>query len=117
MSTKTTVKKGVHFVKEVMARIEGDADKVIAEKNARLAVAALTAQTAALTGAIVKQEMAVEVAEEDLGNAQYPTSVIADAQVYCDNITFYQNKLDDANNSLDDLRASQESFEKLLEAL
>ena len=93
MSTNVTVKKGVHFVKEVMARIEGDANKVIAEKNARLAVAALTAQIAALTGAIVKQEMAVETANDKLGNAQYPTKVISDAQSYCDGITYYQNDL------------------------
>lgn len=117
MSTKTTVKKGAHFVKEVMARITGDADKVVAEKNARLAVAALTAQIAALTGAIVKQEMAVEAATEKVGNAQYPTTVITDAQSYCDNITYYQNKLNDENVTLDDLRASQESFEELLEVL
>lgn len=112
-----TVKKGKHFVSEVLARLEGDADKVVAAKNARLAIAALTAQTAALTGSIVKQEMTVESAKEKLGDAQYPTVVIEDAQRYCDNISYYQNKLNEEEDALEDLKSSQESFETLLAAL
>lgn len=111
------VKQGVYFAKEVIARLTKDQDKVVANKNARLAIAALTAQTAALTGSIVNQEMAVEAAEEALGNAHFPTVLIASPQAYCDNITYYQNALDNANDDLETLVKSQASFQKLLDKL
>ena len=52
------------YVKETLARFQGNTDQVIAEQNFRIAVASLKGQIAALEAARVRVENKLAVAEE-----------------------------------------------------
>lgn len=100
-------------MREVIARMKGDTPKAVAEKNYRTADAALTCQIAVLKGEQVKNENAVEDAEEALKVAQYPTEAISDTERYILGIQEAQEKVDAAKKKLGNTNHSIEYFTKM----
>jgi len=111
---ENTSKKVNSFVKEVVARLKGDDNEVVAQKVARKAMSALEGQVAALKAQLVDDEQRVEDAQERLDNAIYPTEVFTDNRMYCQRIVAAQESLDSANEVLTATQESIEFFTKLL---
>ena len=107
------VKKATSFVKEVMARLSGDTDKATAERNYRLASAAIEGQLSTLTGKKVKAEVKLETEQENLETAIYPTKLIDDSGDYCRSIASAQGNVDSAQDKLDSIEDSIIYFEAL----
>lgn len=89
-----------NFVKEVLARITGDTDTVIAQRNQRKASAAIRSQINALESEIVDLEIVVEEKTEALKAARYPTVLIEDAAAYLESISDAKLDLEKAKESL-----------------
>lgn len=113
---ENVIKKGQSFAKEVLARLKGDDAKAIAEKNARKAMSAVEGQLAALKAKEVDLENTLEDAQENLGNAKYPTEMITDNQYYIRNIQKAQELLNKAEEELADVKASIVYFTDLLKS-
>lgn len=105
------------FVKEVLARINGDTDSALAERNYRLATAAVEGQLSNLNGEKVRAEVDLETAKDKLSAAIYPTTMIKDASAYNRNIVERQEKVDEAQEKLDDIEASIAYFKSLSEKI
>lgn len=103
------------YVKQVLAQLTGDQDKVVAEKNYRKASAAVKGQVAALEGKLVDLSMKVEEKEEILNSTKYPTTPIGDAGTYCSRVKNAQDNLDSANEELEAAKESKAYFESLLD--
>lgn len=108
------VKKGVSFVKEVVARITGDEDKVIAEKNYRKATSAIKSQINNLEASLVDKEDNLEEAKEALAVAKYPTVLITDRDEYASNILMKRNDVIDAEDDLQETKDKIEYFKTIL---
>ena len=106
-------KKVTSFVKEVMARLTGNDDQVIAEKNYRLANASVKGQLSSLEGKLVKSEIELESAIEALSATKYPTTLIADSSSYVRNIRSKQESVDTAQEELQSIKESIEYFNGL----
>lgn len=102
------------FVKEVVARIAGDKDAVIAEKNYRKASSGVKQQIAALEAKLVGDEDKVAAAQEDLNATMYPTTLIGDPEQYVKNIVSVKSRVDSAKEQLEATQASIDFFKKLL---
>lgn len=113
---ENVIKKGTHFVAEVVARLKGDDAKAIAEKNARKAMSAVEGQLAALKAKEVDLENTVEDAQENLGNAKFPTVMIDNNQAYIRNIQKAQETFDQAEQELADVKRSITYFNELLKS-
>lgn len=113
---ENVIKKGTHFVAEVVARLKGDDAKAVAEKNARKAMSAVEGQLAALKAKEVDLENTVEDAQENLGNAKFPTVMIDNNQAYIKNIQKAQETLDQAEQELADVKSSITYFNELLKS-
>ena len=111
---ENTGKKVNSFVKQVVARLAGDDNEVVAQKVARKAMSAIEGQVAALKAQIVDDEQRVEDAQERLDNAIYPTEVFSDNRSYCQRIANAQADLDAAAEILASTQESIEFFTKLL---
>lgn len=110
----TEIKKGVSFVKQVVAKLKGDDNEVLAEKISRKAISAVDSQIAALNAKIVDLETEKENAEEKLNEAMYPTTMITDNKYYCDNIVRAQSAVDVATENLENAKESLVYFKALL---
>ena len=101
------------FVQQVIAKANSAGDiSVTAEKNLRLAQAAVRSEIACQEAAIVKLETEVENAEENLSNAIYTTKIINDGNGYLNNIKTRKEALEAAN---DKLAATKQWIEDLKE--
>lgn len=109
-----TTKKVSSFVKEVLARLKGDTETVVAAKNERKANAALEGQINSLKSKLVDDEDKVTEAEEALGNAIYPVELISDASTYVSRIKDAQEKLNNAQENLSDTETSLNYFQNLI---
>lgn len=94
--------KVTNFVNEVVARLKGDTDAVVAAQNERKALSAFTQQISALEAQLVDDEIAVDEAVDVYNNALYPTTKITDTKVYL-------NKIVSAKSSLDVAEANKQS--------
>lgn len=103
------------YVKQVLAQLTGDQNAVVAERNYRTAKASVKGQVAALEARLVKEETAVEKANEDLFKAKYPTTEISDGEYYLENIVSAQETADYAQAKLDSTNKSIEFFKNLSE--
>lgn len=106
-------KKVKSFVNEVLARINGDTDKAIAQKNYRKADAAVKGQISSLESRKVDAEVALETAEEELADAKYPATLIGDNSDYIRGIVRRQEKVDEAKEELDEVNESLNYFKSL----
>jgi outer membrane protein TolC len=100
-----------NFIKQVVARIQGDDAKVIAAKNERKAKAAFQQQIATLRAEEVEMENNVEEALEVYENALYPSTRIGDNVTYLSNIVNAKQRLDDAQADLEATKDSISFFE------
>ena len=101
------------FVNQVLARLKGDDDKVIAERNHRKAVSAVKGQISSLESKELDCEIAVEEAKENLNEAKYPTTLIKDASDYIARIARKQEALDEAEEKLQSVKDSLSYFKTL----
>jgi predicted ArsR family transcriptional regulator len=111
---ENTSKKVNSFVKQVVARLKGDDNEVVAQKVARKAMSAIEGQIAALKAQVVDDEQRVEDAQEYLDNMIYPTAVFSDNRVYCQNIVNAHTKLENAQDTLKSTQDSIDFFTTLL---
>lgn len=109
-----TAKKGELFLKQVIARLKGDNNEVLAAKISRKGLSAFDGQIAALKARVVDQETSVEDAAEALENAIYPTEMFSDNQYYIRNIVDKQNRLDEAITALEATNKSLAYFNALV---
>lgn len=117
MSTKTELKKGQLFVKEVMNRLKGDDTEALANKIGRKAISALQGQVAALEAKLVDDENTVEDAQDALNNAKYPTVLFSDNKSYCQNILNAQSRLDEKTAELEATKSSIAYFTGILDSI
>lgn len=101
------------FVTETLARLKGDNDKVIAERNYRKANSAVKGQLSSLESKKVDAEVSLEEAVEKLNSAKYPTSLIKDNSEYIRSIANRQDKVNEAKDNLEDINKSIEYFQNL----
>lgn len=107
-------KKATSFVKEVLARIKGDAVTVTAEKNYRKASAGISGQIASLNSRLVEAEGNLEEANENLENAKYPTDLIGNVNDYVANIKAKQDLANKAKDALEDIQHTLTYYKDLL---
>lgn len=101
------------FVNEVMARLKGDDDKVVAERNYRKANSAIKGQISGLDAKKVDAEVALEEAQDKLAAAKYPTKLINDNSNYVRNIVERQEAVDSAKEALENINESLSYFQGL----
>lgn len=109
------------YTKEVLARITGDKDQVIAEKNYRKASAQINGQIASLQSKLVEDEQRVEDAQDKLNEAKYPTTLVDgdylnDVVEANDQVEYAQAVLDETNKSIAFYKALLADFEKEVDA-
>lgn len=103
------------YVKQVLAKLTGDQNQVVAEKNYRKAVAAVKGQIAALEAKIVEDEGNLEDAKEALANAKYPTEEIkGGSSSFISNIVRHQENVNSAQYMLDQTQKSLDFNKALL---
>lgn len=102
------------YLKETLARITGNADKVIAEKNYRKATAAIKGQLASLEATLVNAEDELETANEALNDASYPTILIGASSNYIEGLAMAQDNVDAAQDHVKDVKASIEFYKRKL---
>lgn len=102
------------FVREVLARLKGDAETVIAEKNERKARSAFNGQIAALEARIVDSEDKVGEAEEAFKAAKYPVVIIGSAQSFVEGVRNAHTKWESAKDELSALKESLTFFKNLV---
>jgi len=105
------------FVKEVIARLEGDDTKVVAEKNYRLANAAVKGQLSTLEGDKVKAEIKVENAEDELKRCKYPTEIIQEGSNYIRRIAANFETLESRKEDLEQIEDSIKFYTELLKEI
>lgn len=88
------------FAKEILSRLKGDEQGIIAAQNERKANSAIAGSIAALNAKVVDQEELVNDAEEALKAAKYPTTKITDNGNYLLQIQRAQEALDNAKENL-----------------
>lgn len=108
------VVKGKLFIKQVLGKLKGDDNEVLAAKISRKAVSAIEGQLASLNSKKVDLENTLEDAQEGLTNATYPTSVFSDNSNYCQQILHAQQRVDQAQENLEATEKAYEYFSKLL---
>jgi hypothetical protein len=101
-----TVGKMKSFVKQFIAKIEGDDATVRAEKALRQADSALKTQIATLTGDTINLEDAVEAAKEAQANARINNAEpITDREYYVQKLLGAKNDVTEAQEELDTHKA------------
>lgn len=108
--------KAQSFINEVLARIQGDEDKVVAERNSRKAVAAVKGQISSLENKKVDAEVSLDEAKENLHAVKYPITPIKDISDYVRGIANAQKKVDEAEEALVEVNESLDYFTELLES-
>lgn len=112
-----TIKKGVSFVKEVVARISGNDAEAIAQYNYRKATSALKSQIASAEAKIVDLESNLEEAETRYKDAIYCATKITDNSEYIRSIKYAKENVNKAKEELENVRESLAEFQKLLKDL
>ena len=102
------------YIKETVARLTGDKDEVVAQKNYRKATSAVKGQLASLEAKLVNAEDELETAKENLKAAKYPSVAINGGEGYIQNILDAQENVDYAQGSVDDINASIKFNKELL---
>jgi hypothetical protein len=101
------------YVDQVLARIRGDKDEETAQRNYRIANSAVKGQIASLEAEKVNAEIALEKAQDALGNAKYPTDLITDTTKFIKDIVVCQYAVDEAEQVLSTVVESAQYFTEL----
>lgn len=106
------------YVKQVLAKLTGDQDKVVAEKNYRKATSAMRGQIAAMESKIVDAEEDTHTKKEALDNVKYPVKAISELygsqERYVEAIVEAQDELTQSESNLQELKDSKTYYENLL---
>lgn len=102
------------FVEIVVAKLTGDKAKETAIRNEKLAKAAIKGQISALEAKLVKDELALEQAEEALEEAIYPSDLIKDAEAYIRGIKVASDYVDELKAVVDATQDSIDYFNSLV---
>ena len=102
------------YVKETLARLSGDNNEVVAQKNYRKATSILNGQIAALKAKQVDAESVVEDADENLKNVKFPSSLITNSSSYITNLNAAKERFADAKQALEDVKTSIKEAETTL---
>lgn len=94
------------YVKETLARLTGDNNEVVAQKNYRKASSILNGQIAALKAKQVDSEGVLEEAQENLKAAKFPSELITRGESYIEQLNYAKERVKDAQQDLDDVKAS-----------
>jgi len=115
MKTTTKIKS---FVKEFTAVIKGDDVEILAQKVFRQADAALSTHIAILTGELIAKEDILEQAKESIALARVNNGrAITNNNNYVEELITAQNKLVEAEESLDAHKAKLEFLKTQLAEL
>lgn len=112
MSVAQTVSS---YAKEILARLKGDTDAAIAEKNARRAKNAFNGVVSSINSEIAKAEDVLEQATEDFGNALYPTTLINDSDRFYAGVVHAEGKRKAAEKNLNRLKENLAFVQNLLD--
>ncbi len=102
------------YVKETLARLTGDNNEVVAQKNYRKATSILNGQVAALKAKQVDAEGVLEEAEEALKSAKFPSTLIERGDSYMSNLNSAKEVVADAKASLEAVTSSIKEAEQTL---
>lgn len=102
------------YVKETLARLSGDNNAVVAQKNYRKATSILNGQIAALKAKQVDAEGVVEDAEENLKGAKFPSSLITNSGSYMSGLNASKERFAEAKQALEDVKTSIKEAETTL---
>lgn len=103
------------YIKETLARLTGDQDTVIAEKNFRKNSAAVRGQIAALEAQLVNAEDGLDTAKEALMTTKYPTTLSTGGQSYISAIARANEAVELKQAEVDQIKASIKFNQDLLE--
>lgn len=90
------------FVKEVIARMKGDENEVIAISNYRKAKAGLKTQISIKEGELVDLEEKADNAHRDLQAATFPIDKVENGNDYVVNLISKKNALEEAKDAVAD---------------
>lgn len=102
------------YVKETLARLTGDNNEVVAQKNYRKATSILNGQIAALKAKQVDAEGVLEEAEEQLKSAKFPAELITRGDSYIATLNNRKEQVAVAKQDLEDVKSSIAEAEKTL---
>jgi chromosome segregation ATPase len=106
------------FIKQFVAKIQGDDAEVQAQKALRSAHAALTTHVAIAKADLLSREEAVENAQENLANARINNGeTISDRDAYVEQLCEAKNNLNEAESDLEAHKALIQFLEEELTAL
>ena len=106
----STVKNAQSYVKEVIARMKGDTDTALAERNYRVLTAGINQQLALRESIKLELEEKIIDAKDKLAEAKYPTSKITD-------VSYQLTKIANATDSLNEVEADLEDVQDECKAL
>lgn len=102
------------YVRQTIAMFKGDTDKALAEKNYRSASSHIKVQISGIEGKMVEAEEKIELANEALKAAKFPTERISDSSSYLHGIRDAKSRLEEAQEVLNDLKEDKSFYEGLL---
>lgn len=109
----STIKNAESFVKETIARMKGDTDEALAQRNYRKAVSTINQQLAARESSKIEAEETIDDAKEALNKAKYPDTKITDGNSYLMNISEAKYNLESAQENLNDIKEEIKELESL----
>lgn len=92
--------KVASYIKETLARLSGNTDKVIAERNYRFSTSALELKISEEKHKLNKLQREVEKAKEALETAKYPTYELSNEDSYLSSLRNAQNSLTQAEDNV-----------------
>ena len=111
---KTTAKAQLIF-KQVVGKLTGDDNEVKAAKIARKAISSVESEIASLDYKKLEAEEELEYAQERLEDAKFPTFLIDDRKAYLTSIQGAYERVQKAQEKLDNIVESKKFFENLLD--
>lgn len=103
------------YLRETIALFKGDTDKVLAEKNYRVATSALDIQIAGCKAELLKREGQLDSAKDALKAAKFPTERISDTTKYLNTIRIAQDEVDTCEDGMKEIEESIQYWESLKE--
>jgi prefoldin subunit 5 len=102
------------YIKETLARLTGDKDKVIAEKNFRKNTSAVEGQIARLKSDLVNAEDELDTAQESLKTAKYPTTLSVGGASYIQSVVSAKETVERKQQIVDQINESIKYYQALL---
>ncbi|AGO47716.1 hypothetical protein Phi4:1_gp179 [Cellulophaga phage phi4:1] len=108
---ETTIMKA--YVRKVMAKLTGDKNKELAERNFIKATLGADQQISSLKYKLAEAKISLEDKKKEVDNAKYPETLIGDVKVYFSAIKSAEESVEVEEEKILDLENSIEFFEAL----